>query len=93
VLRHPLRLARKAAADATGSADMFSEARSAAPRTSLNGIPGSGRRLRAVHLDPEAARAVAHAHGATVNDVLLCVVAGGVADVLTAGASASRSCS
>jgi diacylglycerol O-acyltransferase / wax synthase len=84
VLRQPLRLARKAAADAAGSADMFRKARSTAPRTSLNGLPGWGRRLRAVHLDLEAARAVAHAHDATVNDVLLCLVAGGVADLLAA---------
>jgi diacylglycerol O-acyltransferase / wax synthase len=84
VLRHPLRLARKGAAAAVGSADMLRKARSAAPRTSLNRLPGWGRRLRAVHLDLEAARTVAHAHGATVNDVLLCVVAGGVADLLVA---------
>jgi diacylglycerol O-acyltransferase / wax synthase len=84
VLRHPVRVARKAAADAAGAVDMFRKARSAAPRTSLNGLPRLGRRLRAVHLDLQAARAVAHAHAATVNDVLLCVVAGGVADLLAA---------
>jgi diacylglycerol O-acyltransferase / wax synthase len=84
VLRHPIRLARKAGADAAGSADMFRRGRSAAPRTSLNRLPGWGRQLRAVHLDLEAARTVAHTHGATVNDVVLCVVTSGVADLLAA---------
>jgi WS/DGAT/MGAT family acyltransferase len=37
-----------------------------------------------VHLDLERARAVAHAHGAKVNDVLLAVVAGGLRELLEA---------
>jgi len=48
----------------------------------LNGPPGGSRRLGAVSLDLERARAVAHAHAAKINDVLLTVVAGGVRELL-----------
>ena len=56
----------------------------AAPRTSLN-VPVSGHhRLLLVRADLERARAVAHAHGGTVNDVVLTAVAGGARSVLAA---------
>ncbi|MGO8728532.1 MAG: wax ester/triacylglycerol synthase family O-acyltransferase [Streptosporangiaceae bacterium] len=55
-----------------------------APRTSLN-VPVSGHhRLLLVRADLERARAVAHAHGGTVNDVVLTAVAGGARSVLAA---------
>jgi len=82
-LGHPVRLARvlaSAIADTAGMLRVFS----GAPRTSLNALPGATRRIRAVHLDLERARAVAHAHGAKVNDVVLAVVAGGVRALLSA---------
>lgn len=81
--RHPVRLARALLADAGSAAGMLGAFR-AARRTSLNALPGASRRLRAVHLDLEAARSVAHGHGAKVNDVLLAVVAGGLRAVLRA---------
>ncbi|NUW37690.1 wax ester/triacylglycerol synthase family O-acyltransferase [Nonomuraea sp. SMC257] len=54
-----------------------------APRTSLNASTGGqGRLLRVVRLGLDEARRVAHAHGATVNDVVLATVMGGVRDLL-----------
>jgi diacylglycerol O-acyltransferase / wax synthase len=82
-LGHPMRLARRTAAAMTDTVSML-RGYSAAPRTSLNARPGRARRLRAVHLDLERARDVAHAHGARVNDVLLAVVTGGLRQLLGA---------
>ena len=52
------------------------------PPTSLDRVVGPGRRIGVVsgRLDP--VRDVAHAHGATVNDVLLTAVAGGLRALL-----------
>ncbi len=80
-LGHPLRLARGLARTLRDFAAMLRD-RSGAPRTSLNALPGPARRVRVVHLDLDTARAVGHAHGTRVNDVVLCVVAGGVRDLL-----------
>lgn len=55
----------------------------AAPATSLHRPVGPHRRLVIVRGDLAWYRRVAHAHGATVNDVLLAVVAGGLRDLLT----------
>jgi diacylglycerol O-acyltransferase / wax synthase len=52
-----------------------------APRTSVNRRIGSDRRLRIVRTSLEVTKKVAHAHGATVNDVLLTAVAAGYADL------------
>jgi WS/DGAT/MGAT family acyltransferase len=54
----------------------------AAPSSSLNVISRPGRRLHVLHMDLETARAAAHARGGKVNDVILAVVAGGVAALL-----------
>ncbi|MBO0684896.1 MAG: wax ester/triacylglycerol synthase family O-acyltransferase [Candidatus Dormibacteraeota bacterium] len=81
-LGHPVNLARGAGFAVAGSIRMFGRSWSAAPRTSLNRLPGSGRRLGVAHLDLEVARTVAHAHDAKVNDVVLCVVAGGIRELL-----------
>jgi WS/DGAT/MGAT family acyltransferase len=54
----------------------------AAPRTSLNAPIGTARRLAVFRLDLAEAKAVAHAAGGKVNDVLLTVIAGGLRDVL-----------
>ena len=54
----------------------------AAPRTSLTGPIGPRRRLAVVRLDLATAIAVARANGATVNDVILDVVAGGLRALL-----------
>jgi len=56
-----------------------------APATSLNrGRIGLDRRLALVHGDLGQARTIARAHGGTVNDVVLAVVAGGLRDLLLA---------
>jgi WS/DGAT/MGAT family acyltransferase len=54
-----------------------------APRTSLNRPIGTDRRLAVVRGRLEVARQVAHAHQATVNDVILAAVAGGLRQLLT----------
>jgi diacylglycerol O-acyltransferase / wax synthase len=82
-LAHPARLARRVVTTVSDSKQLFSQW-TAAPRTSLNAIPGPGRRIRVVRLDLERARAVAHAHGAKVNDVVLSVITGGVRELLIA---------
>ena len=59
--------------------ELFAEGR--APRTSVNRRIGSDRRLAVVRGSLDGAKKVAHAHGATVNDVLLTAVAAGYADL------------
>ena len=54
-----------------------------APRVSLNGPVGRRRRLLLVRTDLERVKAIAHAHGAKVNDVVLTAVAGGARKLLT----------
>jgi WS/DGAT/MGAT family acyltransferase len=82
-IRHPVRLGRELASVA-GDLSETMRATASSPRTSLHALPGPARLLRAVHLDLEMARAAAHAHGATVNDVLLTIVAGGLRELLLA---------
>jgi diacylglycerol O-acyltransferase len=53
-----------------------------APRTSLNRPIGTDRRLAVVRSRLEVAKQVAHAHQATVNDVVLAAVAGGLRQLL-----------
>jgi WS/DGAT/MGAT family acyltransferase len=53
-----------------------------APRTSLNRPIGPDRRLAVARSRLEVARQVAHAHHATVNDVVLAAVAGGLRQLL-----------
>jgi diacylglycerol O-acyltransferase len=53
------------------------------PRTSLNRPIGADRRLAIVRSRLEVARQIAHAHHATVNDVVLAAVSGGLRELLT----------
>jgi WS/DGAT/MGAT family acyltransferase len=53
-----------------------------APRTSLNRPVGRQHRVLLVRADLEQAKQVAHAHHATVNDVVLCTIAGGARALL-----------
>jgi diacylglycerol O-acyltransferase / wax synthase len=53
-----------------------------APRVSWNRPAGRRRRLLLVRADLAGAKAVAHAHGGTVNDVVLAAVAGGARRLL-----------
>ena len=55
-----------------------------APRTGLNAPVGPRRRFALLRLDLAEVRAMAHAHGGTINDVLLDLIAGGVRALLTA---------
>jgi WS/DGAT/MGAT family acyltransferase len=52
------------------------------PATSLDRVVGPGRRLAVVRSRLDVVRDVAHTHGATVNDVLLTAVAGGLRELL-----------
>jgi diacylglycerol O-acyltransferase / wax synthase len=51
-------------------------------RTSLDGIVGPHRSLALVRSDLDVVKQAARAHGATVNDVLLAVIAGGLRSLL-----------
>jgi diacylglycerol O-acyltransferase len=53
-----------------------------ATRTSLDRMVGPGRSLALIRYRLDEVKAVAHAHGATVNDVLLALTAGGLRAVL-----------
>jgi diacylglycerol O-acyltransferase len=53
-----------------------------APRTSFNRPVGRQHRVLLVRASLEQARQVAHAHHATVNDVVLCTIAGGARALL-----------
>jgi diacylglycerol O-acyltransferase / wax synthase len=53
-----------------------------ATRTSLDQMVGPGRSLAVIRTSLDEVKTVAHAHGATVNDVLLALTAGGLRAVL-----------
>jgi diacylglycerol O-acyltransferase / wax synthase len=53
-----------------------------APRTSLNQRIGAGRKLAVGRTRLDLTKRVAHAHGGTVNDVLMAAIAGGLGDLL-----------
>jgi hypothetical protein len=55
-----------------------------APRTSVNRPIGAGRRLAIVRSRLDVVKEVAHANDATVNDVLMTAVTGGLHDLLGA---------
>ena len=78
-LRHPGRLA-DAASNLWRTITMSFQS----PKTSFNRpVPdGSNNQVRVIHLDLEPARVAAHAVGATVNDVLLDIAAGGLRELL-----------
>jgi WS/DGAT/MGAT family acyltransferase len=77
---HPLTMARRVRAAWPGMRELFSAA--PAPATSLNRVVGPGRALAVVRTELDAVKRIAHAHGATVNDVLLTVIAGGLRELL-----------
>jgi diacylglycerol O-acyltransferase / wax synthase len=53
-----------------------------APRTSLNAPIGPHRRMAVIRMDLAAAKAVGHRHRATVNDLVLSLIAGGLRGLL-----------
>jgi WS/DGAT/MGAT family acyltransferase len=79
-LSHPGALVALLRRSARQAAQLAREGR--APRVSLNVPVSSRRRLLLIRADLERARAVAHAHGGTVNDVVLAAVAGGARSLL-----------
>jgi WS/DGAT/MGAT family acyltransferase len=95
-LARPLALARGALAPATEGRGMLLDLRDGigplaalawggrAPETSLNGPVGPRRRYEMLSLDLEAVRRIRTALGATVNDVLLAIVAGALGKLLDA---------
>ena len=80
-LARPVDTVRQVRAAWPAMRESFAEQR--APRTSLNRPIGSDRRLAVIRSDLDLAKRVAHAHGGTVNDVLLAAVAGGLRDLLS----------
>ena len=66
------------------SAAVLAMIRHPAPRTSLIRRVGPGRTVALVRDRLDRVRAIAHAHGATVNDVLLAAITGGLRGLLLA---------
>ena len=67
--------------------ETFAEGR--APRTSLNQPIGAGRTLALVRCSLDQVKGIAHAHHATVNDVLSAAVASGLRTLLGSRANTS----
>ena len=82
-LLHPLRLARSTAAVATTVASITGRIWRGRRAALLHPI-GPRRRVEVVRLDLAEVKAVAHAHGVKVNDVLLELASAGVAGALRA---------
>jgi diacylglycerol O-acyltransferase / wax synthase len=61
-----------------------------ASRTSLDRIVGPARRLAVIRTSLDEVKEIAHAHGGTVNDVLLAATAGGLGKLLRARENRSR---
>lgn len=79
-LAHPMAGLRRLGAIPASLGEVFGEGW--APRSSLNVPVGTRRRLLLARADLDRARDAAHAHGASVNDVLLAAVAGGARELL-----------
>jgi diacylglycerol O-acyltransferase len=79
-LAHPVATARLVRRGWPAVREAFMEAR--APRTSLSRRVGWHRRLALVRSDLYLVKQVAHAHDATVNDVLMAALAGGLRALL-----------
>ena len=82
-LRHPRKLAAQARVLA-GAAQMATGGRRRSPHSPLRRPVGGRRRLALVRAQLAEVKAVAHAHGATVNDLLLAAVTGGLRELLLA---------
>ncbi|HMD45007.1 MAG TPA: wax ester/triacylglycerol synthase domain-containing protein [Acidimicrobiales bacterium] len=78
---HPLRTAGRAAR-LTRAVAALSSLRVPGPRLSINPRIGTGRRLLVVRQPIEDLRRVEHTYGTTLNDVVLCAVAGGIGVLL-----------
>jgi diacylglycerol O-acyltransferase / wax synthase len=79
-ISHPVSTARQLRVALPALRETFAEGR--APRTSLNRPIGPDRRLAVIRGSIDRVRDVADAHDATINDVLMAAVAGGLHDLL-----------
>jgi diacylglycerol O-acyltransferase len=79
-LAHPGRTLRRVRAALPAWREVLTE--HPAPRTSLNHPVGTGRRLAVIRGRLDLTKEVAHAHHATVNDVVLAAVTGGLRQLL-----------
>jgi WS/DGAT/MGAT family acyltransferase len=79
-LAHPSRTTRQARRVAPAWREVLTER--PAPHTSLNHPVGTARRLAIIRDRLDVTKQIAHAHGATVNDVVLASVAGGLRQLL-----------
>ena len=77
---HPLRTLRRARDAWPAVRELFAE--EPADRTSLDRTVGPGRRLAVIRTGLDEVKRVAHAHGGTVNDVLLAATEGGLRELL-----------
>lgn len=81
-LTHPLALARIVFVSARGTWEALKQGRGA-PRTSFNRPVGAGRRIAVMHFSLAEMKSIGHSEDATVNDVFLHLVAGGLREVLS----------
>jgi len=79
-LAHPARTVQGVRRAWPAVRETFAEGR--APRTSLNRPIGPGRTLAVVRSSLDQLKSIAHTHQATVNDVLLAAVTGGLRSLL-----------
>src|SRR5215468_8130799 len=79
-LAHPGRTLRHARRALPAWREVLTE--QPAPHTSINHPVGTGRRLAIIRSRLDVTRQIAHAHSATVNDVVLAAVAGGLRQLL-----------
>ncbi|HEU4542301.1 MAG TPA: wax ester/triacylglycerol synthase family O-acyltransferase [Jiangellaceae bacterium] len=80
LIRRPTVEARRLAAVGDQIRQGFREG--LAPKVSFNRAVGAHRQMRLVRTNLDSVKTVAHAHGATVNDVVLAAVAGGARRLL-----------
>jgi diacylglycerol O-acyltransferase / wax synthase len=81
VLIRPVRMLREARRAWPALRELFAEA--PATKTSLDRVVGTHRRLALVRTSLDAVRSVGRSHDATVNDVLLTVIAGSLRALLS----------
>jgi WS/DGAT/MGAT family acyltransferase len=77
---HPAAMLRRARGAVPAMRELLTE--EPGPQTSLNQVIGQDRTLALVRSRLDVVTDVAHMHGATVNDVLLALIAGGLRELL-----------
>jgi diacylglycerol O-acyltransferase / wax synthase len=87
-IEHPRRALARARTLLRQTVQLAREGR--APRTSFNRPVGRRHRVLLVRADLEHAKQIAHAHHATVNDVVLCTIAGGARALLASRGELQR---